>query len=80
MKIIFIINKMIVCLCKAVSDRDVARAIEEGADTIEKVARRTGAGTGCGQCLAEIGLTLDMAKGKIAKPRIVLPVIAALTP
>ncbi|MBM4359322.1 MAG: (2Fe-2S)-binding protein [Deltaproteobacteria bacterium] len=41
---------MLVCICKAVSDRDVHRAIAEGARSVDEVARCTGAGTGCGVC------------------------------
>lgn len=41
---------MVVCICKAVSDRDVARAISEGARSVDEVAQCTGAGTGCGAC------------------------------
>lgn len=41
---------MIVCLCRAVTDRDVRAARARGADTVETVASLTGAGTGCGCC------------------------------
>ena len=76
LKTIFIF-KMIVCLCRGVSGGDVARAIDAGAETIEEVARRTGAGLGCGRCLVELRQALDMAQGKPPKPRIVLPTVAA---
>jgi bacterioferritin-associated ferredoxin len=78
LKTIFNIS-MIVCVCKAVSDREVAKAIEEGAETVEQVMQRTGVGGGCGRCLVDVRRALDMAQGKIAKPIIVLPVLAALT-
>ncbi len=41
---------MIVCICKSVSDREIARAIDDGACSLEDVARCTGAGLGCGTC------------------------------
>lgn len=41
---------MIVCLCRAVTDRDVRAARARGADTVDGVAALTGAGTGCGCC------------------------------
>ncbi len=41
---------MIVCLCRAVTDRDVRAARARGADTVETVASLTGAGTSCGCC------------------------------
>jgi bacterioferritin-associated ferredoxin len=42
------------CLCRAVSDRKVRKAIGRGAATIEEVGRACGAGTGCGGCHPEI--------------------------
>lgn len=45
---------MIVCLCHAVSDRDLDRVIEEGASTVEEIGQRCGAGTDCGTCLGEL--------------------------
>jgi bacterioferritin-associated ferredoxin len=41
---------MIICLCLGVSAASVQAAIAEGAQTIERVARACGAGTGCGAC------------------------------
>jgi bacterioferritin-associated ferredoxin len=39
-----------VCHCQVVSDRDVAAAVDAGADTVDAVGFVTGAGTGCGGC------------------------------
>ncbi len=41
---------MIVCSCKATSDRDIKRAIKDGARTLDQVAKKCGAGGGCGAC------------------------------
>lgn len=41
---------MFVCICSAVSDRQVERAISDGADTLEALAVQTGAGACCGSC------------------------------
>lgn len=41
---------MYVCLCKAITDESILKAIEDGACTLEDVARRCKAGTGCGGC------------------------------
>jgi nitrite reductase (NADH) large subunit len=42
---------MILCLCRGVSEREVADAIRGGARTLEDVKRRcTGAGGSCGAC------------------------------
>jgi bacterioferritin-associated ferredoxin len=45
---------MIVCLCHAVTDRDIDRVIEDGASTVEEIGRQCGAGTGCGACVMEL--------------------------
>ncbi|MDP3893510.1 bacterioferritin-associated ferredoxin [Nocardioides sp.] len=42
---------MIVCHCEVVSDRQVTRAIDEGARTVATVCRATGAGKSCGSCI-----------------------------
>ena len=67
---------MIVCVCKAVSDRAIARAIAEGAQSVDDVARCTGAGTGCGACRHSVQQALDMTSGRTAKPLIMLPMVA----
>ena len=41
---------MFVCACKRVSDRTVAAAVASGADTVEEVGLRCGAGIRCGGC------------------------------
>lgn len=38
------------CKCKNVSVEDVLNAIDNGADTLDKVMEVTKAGTGCGRC------------------------------
>jgi bacterioferritin-associated ferredoxin len=44
---------MIVCICKAVSDRHIRAAVEDGATRLQQVSRQTGLGTCCGKCLPE---------------------------
>jgi bacterioferritin-associated ferredoxin len=39
-----------VCICAAVSDRQVASAVAAGADSLEKLGFELGVGTGCGCC------------------------------
>jgi bacterioferritin-associated ferredoxin len=41
---------MYVCVCRGITDRQVETAIDEGADTREKVTATCGAGGGCGGC------------------------------
>ena len=45
---------MYVCICHAVTERQVAAAIADGATTEDDVGDRTGAGTTCGGCVLRI--------------------------
>jgi bacterioferritin-associated ferredoxin len=42
---------MIVCHCRAVTDRTVRESLQNGAGDVESVMAQTGAGTCCGGCL-----------------------------
>jgi bacterioferritin-associated ferredoxin len=44
---------MIVCVCKAVSDRHIRAAVKDGADSLRDLTRDLGVGTCCGKCLPE---------------------------
>jgi bacterioferritin-associated ferredoxin len=43
---------MIVCVCKAVNDRAIRRAVAEGHDTFEAVQFELGVGINCGKCVS----------------------------
>jgi bacterioferritin-associated ferredoxin len=45
---------MYVCLCAGVTDGEIKAALRDGAETVEEVMYCTGAGTGCGSCVATI--------------------------
>jgi assimilatory nitrate reductase catalytic subunit len=49
---------MIVCHCRVVSDKTIRGETESGACTVGDVARRCGAGTGCGACRPTIAALL----------------------
>jgi len=42
---------MYICICKAVSDKRIARAVADGATTLKDLRDVTGLGTGCGKCV-----------------------------
>lgn len=43
---------MFVCICKAVSDRDIRRAVHQGGVvSLRELSSRTGLGTCCGKCV-----------------------------
>ena len=41
---------MIVCHCRATSDREIRRSVRNGAVTLHEVSRACGAASGCGGC------------------------------
>ncbi|WP_414654426.1 (2Fe-2S)-binding protein [Intrasporangium sp.] len=45
---------MVICHCKAVTDRCVDHALREGARTLAQVCRNTGAGQDCGVCVLSV--------------------------
>lgn len=50
---------MILCLCRGVSDREVAEVVERGAISVSDVKRQCGAGAECGMCIADIQACLQ---------------------
>jgi bacterioferritin-associated ferredoxin len=50
---------MIVCVCKAVSDRQIRTAVKHGANSLRDLTRELGVGTCCGKCLPEAKAALS---------------------
>ena len=50
---------MYVCICAAVSDRQIASAIERGADSLERLGMELGVGLRCGCCRPAMQEMLD---------------------
>lgn len=53
---------MIVCVCANVTERQLEAVIRDGATTMKEVARRCGAGAGCGTCRAHVRECLRQAR------------------
>lgn len=49
---------MVVCHCRAVSDRIIRQTVERGAADVEEIATRCGAGSDCGGCRPTIEMLL----------------------
>jgi len=50
---------MYACICHAVTEREVAFHATTGAETVEDVAERCQAGTGCGTCVERISEIIE---------------------
>ncbi len=59
---------MIVCSCRAVSDRTVHAIIGAGADTVEEVTAACGAGGDCGACCTMLAELVERASRMCAVP------------
>ncbi|MGH8126061.1 MAG: (2Fe-2S)-binding protein [Rhodanobacteraceae bacterium] len=63
---------MYVCVCKAVSDQDIRRAVAQGAQCFEDLQARTSCTTCCGCCEAEareqLGSSLESHRRVAALP------------
>src|SRR5437763_9378356 len=55
---------MILCICKAVSEREIDAAVRSGASTLAAIGERcSGAGTDCGMCHEAIEERLSLCSG-----------------
>jgi len=52
-------REMIICVCKAVSDRHIRSAVNNGAASLRDLTREFGLGTCCGKCVPEARATLS---------------------
>lgn len=68
---------MYVCVCLAVSDREVREAIESGATTREAVTRACKAGGDCGACHGMIATMIEDHLEESSAIRCCPPVAAA---
>jgi bacterioferritin-associated ferredoxin len=52
---------MYICICQAVTDTAIRRAVDEGVTTLPELSLKTGAGTQCGSCVPMAREILDEA-------------------
>lgn len=58
---------MIICICRGKSDKDVERAIENGASSLRDL-QRCGVGDQCGSCHNALRVMLAEAAASAAQP------------
>ncbi len=66
---------MYVCVCRAVTEREVKAAIEHGAKTVQAVTNSCCAGDDCGACRGAIEDLIEDRWGVAAEPALRLPVV-----
>ncbi len=52
-----------VCRCNAVTKADITSCVDDGATSVDEVARATRATTGCGGCAGDVCTLLDWLRG-----------------
>jgi bacterioferritin-associated ferredoxin len=55
---------MIVCVCKAVSDKHIRSAVKQGASCMRDITRELQVGTCCGKCVPEARAALAACLGE----------------
>jgi len=64
-----------VCGCRAVTDREVHDAVQQGARSAAEVAAHCGAGSRCGNCV-DLVLAVIEASRPVVEREVPLPVLA----
>ena len=64
---------MYVCVCKAVTDRQIRRAAARGVDNLLELRESLGVASGCGSCAASAQEILDEANARHAEPAVYVP-------
>lgn len=54
---------MYVCVCHAVTDRDIQQAVAQGAHSMRELSARTGVASTCGRCAQCAHACLKEARG-----------------
>ena len=57
---------MYICLCNAITDRDIVHAAAQGARSPEDLAQGLGIGMGCGRCMSCAKALLTEAVARLA--------------
>ncbi|HXH03454.1 MAG TPA: bacterioferritin-associated ferredoxin [Candidatus Competibacteraceae bacterium] len=69
---------MYVCVCKAVTDRQIREAVRDGADSMRALRRELGVCSGCGKCAPYVRELLDetLAEAALTNPGYALSTLA----
>ena len=64
---------MYVCICKAVTDKQIRRAVANGADNLYELRETLGVGSGCGSCADHAQEILQQHRSRRACPTMYVP-------
>jgi len=74
---------MYVCICNAVTDRQIKAAVQEGYGTFKKIQQQLDVGTGCGKCECHakeviLEATNDKRKARVSSPPVTFNPVSGL--
>ena len=64
---------MYVCICKAVTDKQIRRAAANGADNLYELREALGVGSGCGSCADHAQEILNESNARRGSPALYVP-------
>ena len=64
---------MYVCICNAITDKEIRRAAARGADNLYELQQSLGVATNCGSCATHAQEILDKANTGYAGPTLYSP-------
>jgi len=67
---------MYVCICKAVTDKQIRRAAARGVDNLYELREALGVASGCGSCASVAEAILSEGHAKSAQPTLYIPSVA----
>ena len=69
---------MYICICNAITDKDIRRAAEAGATDLWALQAELGVATGCGSCRESAAEILHDARKRrqAAQPQVYVPALA----
>lgn len=71
---------MYVCLCQAVTDSQIRRAVDNGAHSLKAVREQTGVASCCGKCGKQAKEIVQAAVSEKRHDTYIKPLVAALVP
>ena len=67
---------MYVCICKAVTDKQIRRAAAKGVDNLYELRESLGVASGCGSCAGAAEAILRESQTKSVQPTLYEPFVA----
>jgi bacterioferritin-associated ferredoxin len=64
---------MYVCICKAVTDKQIRNAAQDGVDNLYELREKLGVSSACGGCADQAKSILDEANSGYAEPSLFVP-------